>query len=81
MPEILFQAWYSRFDVIICRIASEEEVPDNPWRVQKGALFGRLESFLNRIGDLSAAFQAAAQFQRLERIEVGSTKVGPSQEC
>lgn len=51
-------------------------MPENPWRVQAGALFGRLDSFLSRVGDLNAAFQAAAQFQRLERVEIGSTKVG-----
>ena len=53
-------------------------MPEHPWRVASGVLFGRLDRFLARVGELDGAFQAAAQFQRLERIEIGSTKARPS---
>jgi hypothetical protein len=59
----------------VCRALSEEHVPDNPWRVAQGALFGRLDRFTSRIAQLQAAFTAASQFLRLDRVEIGSTKV------
>ena len=58
-----------------CRALSEEQAPDNPWRIAPGALFGRLDQFIARIGQLQAVFTAAAQFMRLDRVEIGSTKV------
>ena len=58
-----------------CRALSEEQAPDNPWRIGQGALFGRLDQFIARIGQLQAVFTAAAQFMRLYRVEIGSTKV------
>ena len=30
-------------------------MPDNPWRVAQGALFGRLDRFTSRIAQLQAA--------------------------
>ena len=54
---------------------SEEQAPDNPWRVAPGALFRRLDQFIARVGQLQGVFTAAAQFMRLDRVEIGSTKV------
>ena len=40
----------------------------------QGALFGLLDPFTARIAQLQAAFTAASQFLRLDRVEIGSTK-------
>ena len=59
-----------------CRALSEEHAPENPWRVAQGALFGGLDRFTSGVTQLQAVFNAAAQFLRLDRVEIGSTKAG-----
>lgn len=49
--------------------------PLNPWKFQNSALFGRLDSFLERCNDLLNFSQTALQFHKLERVEIGGTKV------
>ncbi len=57
-----------------------EETPNNPWKFQNSALFGRLDAFLDRCNDVLNLSQTALQFHKLERVEVGGTKVSGS-EC
>lgn len=52
-----------------------EETPNNPWKFQNSALFGRLDTFLDRCNDVLNLSQTALQFHKLERVEVGGTKV------
>ena len=49
--------------------------PLNPWKFQNSALFGRLDAFLDRCNQLLDFSQTALQFHKLERIEIGGTKV------
>ena len=58
-----------------CRTRSAGEVPSNPWRFQSSALFSRLDAFLERCHDVLDLSQTAQQFHRLERVEIGGTKV------
>lgn len=51
-----------------------EETPNNPWKFQNSALFGRLDAFLDRCNDVLNLSQTALQFHKLERVEVGGTK-------
>ncbi|KAA6419077.1 MAG: flagellar outer dynein arm heavy chain beta [Trebouxia sp. A1-2] len=51
-----------------------EETPNNPWKFQNSALFGRLDTFLDRCNDVLNLSQTALQFHKLERVEVGGTK-------
>ncbi|DBB00313.1 TPA: Dynein beta chain, flagellar outer arm [Trebouxia sp. C0004] len=51
-----------------------EETPNNPWKFQNSALFGRLDGFLDRCNDVLNLSQTALQFHKLERVEVGGTK-------
>ena len=52
-----------------------EETPNNPWKFQNSALFGRLDAFLDRCNDVLNLSQTALQFHKLERVEIGGTKV------
>ena len=52
-----------------------EETPNNPWKFQNSALFGRLDAFLDRCNDVLNLSQSALQFHKLERVEIGGTKV------
>lgn len=52
-----------------------EETPNNPWKFQNSALFGRLDTFLGRCNDVLNLSQTALQFHKLERVEIGGTKV------
>ena len=49
--------------------------PLNPWKFQNSALFGRLDAFLDRCNNLLNFSQTALQFHKLERVEIGGTKV------
>lgn len=51
--------------------------PLNPWKFQNSAIFGRLDAFLDRCNDLLNFSQTALQFHKLERVEIGGTKVNP----
>ena len=53
---------------------SSTEVADNPWDLQSGALFSRLDAFLERCRDLLDLFRTVVQFRKLERIEIGGNK-------
>ncbi len=55
-----------------------EETPNNPWKFQNSALFGRLDAFLDRCNDVLNLSQTALQFHKLERVEIGGTKVWSS---
>jgi len=50
------------------------ECKDNPWRVQMPALFGRLDTFLERCSDMQDLVETILQFNRLDKIEIGGTK-------
>lgn len=52
-----------------------EETPNNPWKFQNSALFGRLDTFLGRCNDVLNLSQTTLQFHKLERVEIGGTKV------
>ena len=52
-----------------------QETPSNPWQFQNSALFGRLDAFLDRCNDVLNLSQTALQFHKLERVEIGGTKV------
>lgn len=54
---------------------SLDVTPLNPWKFQKSALFGRLDAFLDRCNNLLNFSQTALQFHKLERVEIGGTKV------
>ena len=54
---------------------ANNEVPNNPWRIQNTALFPRLDSFLERCHDLLDLCKTVVQFQKLEKIEIGGNKV------
>ncbi len=49
--------------------------PNNPWRFQGSAMFGRLDAFSARCATLLDFCQTSLQFGRLERVEIGGTKV------
>lgn len=53
---------------------ASEECPDNPWKFQNNALFGRLEAFLERCYDVLDLVQTMQQFEKLEKIELGGTR-------
>lgn len=52
------------------------EAPENPWRFQNSALFTRLDAFMERCHDMQDLSQTALQFNKLDRVEIGGTKVG-----
>ena len=54
---------------------SMSETPTNPWKFQNSALFSRLDAFLERCHDVLDLSQTALQFNKLERVEIGGTKV------
>lgn len=58
-----------------------QETPNNPWKFQNSALFGRLDAFLDRCNDVLNLSQTALQFHKLERIEIGGTKVRSVAHC
>lgn len=53
---------------------SSTETPENPWRFQNSALFGRLDAFLERCHDILDLMQIMLQFQKLEKVEIGNTQ-------
>lgn len=54
---------------------SSLQVPSNPWRVQSSAVFGRLDAFMGRCHDVLDVCNSTLQFNRLERVEMGGSKV------
>ena len=50
-------------------------VPGNPWRIQSSAMFGRLDQFMERCHEVLDICNTSVQFYRLERVEIGGSKV------
>ncbi len=46
------------------------ECPDNPWRIQNSALFGRFDRFLERCHDVRELAQTIVTFGHAAAIEV-----------
>lgn len=42
-----------------------------PWVFHSGAVFQRLDAFLNRLSDIEQLFNTVVEFSKLERIEIG----------
>lgn len=54
-----------------------EEAPDRQWKVQNGALFGRLDEFMERVHAVLEVNLTSLQFSKLggdRGIEIGGTK-------
>lgn len=56
------------------RNRSGKVCPKIPWDFQSSALFGRLDSFLERCHDVLDLMQTLTQFKPLEHVEIGGTK-------
>lgn len=61
-----FKSYYLEY-----KARSAVQVPANPWRVQSGALFGRLDAFLSRCQDV-LELCSTGQEVRLGRKGVGA---------
>jgi hypothetical protein len=60
------------------RARSARLAPANPWRFAAGAVLGDFDAFLARLRELQHVAQTALLFQRLERVEIGGSRVrGP----
>ncbi len=57
------------------RAVSMNDTPDNPWKFQNSSLFSRLDTFMERCHDMMDMMSTCVQFNKLERIEIGNTKV------
>ena len=51
-----------------------KECPNNQWRIQNAALFGRLDSFIERCHDVLDLTKTIIQFSKLAKVEIGGTK-------
>jgi dynein heavy chain, axonemal len=60
------------------RAVSLTDTPNNPWKFQNSSLFSRLDAFLERCHDMMDLMATCVQFNKLERVEIGNTKVGIS---
>ncbi len=58
------------------RARSIRSVPSNPWRYAASSVCGHLDIFRQRLLDLQAIAGTAAQYGRLDRIEIGGSQVG-----
>ena len=54
------------------RIATD--CPQNQWSIQNGALFARLDSFIERSHDILDLTKTIIQFSKLSKVEIGGTK-------
>jgi dynein heavy chain len=50
------------------------ECPQNPWSIQNGALFARLDCFIERSHDILDLTKTIIQFSKLAKVEIGGTK-------
>lgn len=57
------------------RALSITDTPDNPWKFQNSSLFWRLDTFMERCHDMMDMMSTCVQFNKLERVEIGGTKV------
>ena len=64
-----FKSTFFEYKDIVAR-----ECPENQWRIQNGALFGRLDSFIERCHDVLDLSKTIIQFSKLSKVEIGGTK-------
>ncbi|KAL7489135.1 hypothetical protein ACHAW6_014715 [Cyclotella cf. meneghiniana] len=50
------------------------ECPENQWCIQNGALFGRLDIFIERCHDVLDLIRTIIQFSKLSKVEIGGNK-------
>jgi len=50
------------------------ECPQNQWSIQNGALFSRLDCFMERSHDILDLTRTIIQFSKLSKVEIGGTK-------
>jgi len=55
------------------------ECPHNPWRIQHGALFGRLELFIERIASLIDITRTLISFNKLAKVSSEGESRGKAQ--
>lgn len=48
---------------------------EHPWNFDAKLIFGRLDRFLERVNQILELFDTIIEFNRLEKVEVGGTKV------
>lgn len=61
------------------RAITIQETPDMPWKFQNSSLFARLDTFMERCHDMMDMMSTCVQFNKLERVEIGGTKVRAQQ--
>ena len=64
-----FKSTYFKYKA---KIASE--CPQNQWSIQNGALFARLDCFIERSHDILDLTKTIIQFSKLAKVEIGGTK-------
>jgi len=74
LKKIIGQSLDFKEAYFLCRNKSRHVCPDIPWNFQSSALFGRLDSFLERCHDVLDLMQTLTQFKTLEHVEIGGTK-------
>jgi dynein heavy chain len=58
------------------KTTADAECPSNAWRIPNEAIFGRLDSFVERLRDVLDLTRTVIQLERLEKIEIGGSKGG-----
>lgn len=48
---------------------------NRPWNFDMPVVFGRLDAFEKRVSEVLLLFEAIVDFNKLEKIDVGGTKV------
>jgi dynein heavy chain len=64
-----FKSVYMEYKTI-----SATECHDNAWNIQNGALFMRLDMFMERCHDLLEMTETIVSFSKLSKVEIGGTK-------
>lgn len=59
------------------RQRSAQLCPRNPWRFSAAAVLAEFDPFLERLRELQHIALTALLFQRLERVEIGGSRVRP----
>ena len=60
---------------VVARQRSIQLAPKNQWRFAASAVLGEFDPFLERLRELQHISLAALLFQRLERVEIGGSRV------
>jgi dynein heavy chain len=47
----------------------------NPWNLEGNVIFSRFDAFVSRVSDTLSLFTTIIEFNKLEKIEIGGTKV------